>query len=193
MGTQPDWSNGPAKWIAVGVIGAGALAMTTWNLARSYYSAPAATVLSYSPAQPVTQFAPSPQAHAPVARVPIVHQDAAPHAQALPAAADSPPDAAATGHEPLAEAPAPPGATPASEPPPVPPSPPAAAYAHIINVNKATAAELELLPGIGPALAARIIDYRQARGPFRAIEDLTNVRGIGPKTLEKIRPRIRVD
>jgi competence protein ComEA len=60
-------------------------------------------------------------------------------------------------------------------------------------VNTASAAELELLPGIGPALAGRIIEHRQANGPFRAVEDLTKVRGIGPKTLDKLRPRVKVD
>lgn len=51
-----------------------------------------------------------------------------------------------------------------------------------LNINTATAAELEALPGIGPALAARIVDYRAAHGPFQGPEELMNVSGIGEKT-----------
>lgn len=62
-----------------------------------------------------------------------------------------------------------------------------------ININTATAAELELLPGIGPALAQRIIDHRREHGAFRRVEDLDDVKGIGPRTLEKLRPLVRVE
>jgi len=61
-----------------------------------------------------------------------------------------------------------------------------------IDINTATGAELELLPGIGPALAQRIIDHRREHGPFRRVEDLDDVKGIGPRTLEKLRPLVRV-
>ena len=57
-----------------------------------------------------------------------------------------------------------------------------------IPINTATAAQLDQLPGIGPALAQRIIDYRTEHGPFTSIDDLTKVRGIGPALMEKIRP-----
>ncbi len=53
-----------------------------------------------------------------------------------------------------------------------------------VNLNTASAAELEALHGIGPALAARIVAYRAANGPFRRLEDVQAVRGIGPKKLE---------
>ncbi|MGD9688967.1 MAG: ComEA family DNA-binding protein [Phycisphaerales bacterium] len=56
-----------------------------------------------------------------------------------------------------------------------------------INLNTAGATELQLLPGIGPALAARIIADREANGPFASVEDLDRVRGIGPRTIEKLR------
>ncbi len=62
-----------------------------------------------------------------------------------------------------------------------------------LNVNTATRGELELLPGIGPALAGRIIDYRQQHGPLRGINDLDQVRGIGPKLIERLRPLVRFD
>jgi len=61
-----------------------------------------------------------------------------------------------------------------------------------ININTATAAELETLPGIGPVLGQRIIDYREANGPFAAIEDIKSVRGIGEVTFEEIRESIFV-
>ncbi len=56
-----------------------------------------------------------------------------------------------------------------------------------LNVNLADLLELQLLPGIGPVLAQRIIDYRQQHGSFRSVEDLDNIYGIGPKTIQKIR------
>ncbi len=56
-----------------------------------------------------------------------------------------------------------------------------------VDVNSATSAELELLPGIGPALAGRIIASREGDGPFGSVDDLQRVKGIGPKTVEKLR------
>ncbi len=56
-----------------------------------------------------------------------------------------------------------------------------------INVNKASESELQELPGIGPAKAAAIIEYRETSGPFNTVEDLKNVSGIGDKTFEKLK------
>ena len=61
-----------------------------------------------------------------------------------------------------------------------------------ININSATQEELESLPMIGPVLAKQIIDYRTANGPFKKIEDIVDVPGIGPKTFEVIRELITV-
>ena len=61
-----------------------------------------------------------------------------------------------------------------------------------INLNSATAAELDSLSGIGPTKALAIIDYRNQNGPFRSIDDLLKVPGIGPKTLDTIRDQITV-
>ncbi len=60
------------------------------------------------------------------------------------------------------------------------------------NLNTASAQELQRLPRIGPALAGRIVEYRQAHGPFRTPEQVTEVKGIGEKTLERMRPWIRL-
>lgn len=60
-----------------------------------------------------------------------------------------------------------------------------------VNINKASAAELQALPGIGPALAQRIIEYRQQQGAFKTLSDLDAVKGVGPKKLEKLSPYIR--
>lgn len=62
-----------------------------------------------------------------------------------------------------------------------------------VNINTASAAELETLEGIGPVLAQRIIDYREAEGGFKAIEDITKVRGIGAAVFEDVREHISVD
>lgn len=61
-----------------------------------------------------------------------------------------------------------------------------------IDINAASEAELDALPGIGQALAQRIIEYRTTNGSFKAIEDLRNVKGIGPALFEKIASLITV-
>ena len=63
----------------------------------------------------------------------------------------------------------------------------------VLDLNAATASDLEGLPGIGPKMAERIIRYRESRGPFRSVDELSNVRGIGTRTLEKLRPMIAVE
>jgi len=62
-----------------------------------------------------------------------------------------------------------------------------------VNINQADSLTLQTLPGIGPAMAERIIAYRQENGPFTTVEDILNVKGIGPATLEKLRDLITVD
>lgn len=61
-----------------------------------------------------------------------------------------------------------------------------------VNLNTATAAQLDALPGIGKATADRIIEYRQKNGAFKKPEDLMNVRGIGEKNFLKLKPMITV-
>jgi competence protein ComEA len=62
----------------------------------------------------------------------------------------------------------------------------------VLDLNRAGAAELDALPGIGPVLARRIVEYRQQHGPFRRVEELRAVRGVGPRLLERLRPRVGV-
>jgi competence ComEA-like helix-hairpin-helix protein len=59
-----------------------------------------------------------------------------------------------------------------------------------VDINTASIAELDTLPGIGPTIAARIVDFRTRNGPFRRSEDLMNVRGIGEKKFLKLKGRI---
>jgi competence protein ComEA len=59
-----------------------------------------------------------------------------------------------------------------------------------INLNAATPAELETLPGVGPAMAERIVEYRQKNGGFKKVEDLMNVKGIGEKSFLKLKPLV---
>jgi competence protein ComEA len=61
-----------------------------------------------------------------------------------------------------------------------------------VNLNTATLDQLESLPGIGPALGQRIIDYRTQHGPFASVDDLVDVSGIGEKRLEDLRPLVTV-
>lgn len=61
-----------------------------------------------------------------------------------------------------------------------------------ININRATAGELDGLPGIGPVLASRIIDYRKANGPFSSVDDLQKVSGIGSAKFAQFKSKVRV-
>ncbi len=61
-----------------------------------------------------------------------------------------------------------------------------------LNLNAASADDLATLPGIGPSYAKRIVEYREKNGPFKRVEDLLNVQGIGEKTLDRIRDRVMV-
>jgi len=68
----------------------------------------------------------------------------------------------------------------------------AVSVADPIDVNQASAAELSLLPGVGPSLAAAIVADRESRGPFRRPQDIDRVRGIGPSILARILPHVTV-
>jgi competence protein ComEA len=67
-----------------------------------------------------------------------------------------------------------------------------AAATTIVNINTASASDFEGLPGIGAKTAARIVEYRQKNGPFKKLEDLMNVRGVGEKSFLKLKPQLTV-
>src|SRR5262249_22188320 len=63
---------------------------------------------------------------------------------------------------------------------------------HPVNLNTATAAELQQVPGIGPSTADKILKMRKAYGPFKSVDDLRAIKGIGPKRMEKMRKYLTV-
>jgi competence protein ComEA len=75
------------------------------------------------------------------------------------------------------------GARPTEDAPPAPK----------VDLNRADRAELEQIPGIGPKLAGAVEAHRREKGPFRSVDDLRGVHGVGPQTVEKVRPFVRVD
>lgn len=70
-------------------------------------------------------------------------------------------------------------------------APPVGRAAFTVDVNAADEAELSQLPGVGPATARRIVDRRREHGPFATIDSLLDVPGIGPATLDAMRPHLR--
>ncbi|HXD17273.1 MAG TPA: helix-hairpin-helix domain-containing protein [Vicinamibacterales bacterium] len=74
----------------------------------------------------------------------------------------------------------------------VPAPKPAATATAPVNLNTATAEQLATIPGVGPKMAERIIDYRQKNGGFKKVEDLMNVSGVGEKSFLKMKPLITV-
>ncbi len=58
----------------------------------------------------------------------------------------------------------------------------------VVNINTATADQLQLLPRVGPTLAARIIDYRESNGPFQSVDEIVAVKGIGESAFERLEP-----
>ena len=71
-------------------------------------------------------------------------------------------------------------------------SPAKAALTGALNINTASVDDFVALPGIGPKTAALIVEYRQKNGPFKKVEDLMNIRGIGEKNFLKLKPQITV-
>jgi len=68
----------------------------------------------------------------------------------------------------------------------------AAAGSGLINLNTASVEQIDSLPGVGPALAGRIVDYRKKNGPFSSVDDLDNIEGIGPKKLENFKDLVTI-
>lgn len=93
----------------------------------------------------------------------------------------------------LLSGPAAPLAAPADAAPGPPAARKAAPAGAPVNVNTAGVQELTSLPGVGPALAGRIVEHRKQSGPFRRAEDLLAVKGVGPKLLAKIKDQLAFD
>ena len=72
-------------------------------------------------------------------------------------------------------------------------SPTANTLIEAIHLNQATAEELQVLPGVGPALSERIVLYRTEHGPFKSVDQLTEVKGVGHKKLAKFKEQLTVD
>ncbi|MBW2474740.1 MAG: helix-hairpin-helix domain-containing protein [Deltaproteobacteria bacterium] len=62
-----------------------------------------------------------------------------------------------------------------------------------MHLNQATAEQLQTLPGVGPALSERIVSYRDKHGPFRSVDQLAEVNGIGEAKLAKLKDQLTVD
>jgi competence protein ComEA len=77
-------------------------------------------------------------------------------------------------------------------PPPAKPAATVPTPASPVNLNTATAADLEKLPGIGPAMATRILEYRQKNGGFKKVEELMNIQGIGEKSFLKLKALVAI-
>lgn len=203
MGQRLSSMVGPAKWAAVGalVTATGAGALYAWKREPAPQAAvlpPAPVVLPQREPVLLSQVAEKPRgvaAPADASGEPTVVasgldetavQPSRPASEQTSATQPQNPPQTQPGPEPMQEpklqpkpAPAPKPATPAMKPTP-----------RFINVNTASAAELELLPSIGPSLAKAIIDHRTKNGAFQSLADLDKVPGIGPKTLEKLKDRV---
>jgi competence protein ComEA len=174
-----DWTYGPARWIGVGLVVALSAVGLSWSLTSSRATPAAAAITTPTPTptpKPETPRASALRTPAALAATRTEFQPKAggPIVTELPATAAP---AVVQADSPGATASAPVAASPAAK----------------INVNTATLAELESLPGIGPKLAQRILDDRAKNGLYRSLKDLDRVSGIGPKTLERLAPRITFD
>lgn len=168
---ERDWTQGPAKWAAVVVLGTACVLTSAWVMtgrvgARIEREAIAAKA-------PTTQAQPAPAPAKPPAPLALAGEPVGP-----------PADIARTEESPGADAQTSTTPTESADSPGI---------ARRININTATAAELELLPGVGPKLAGRIIEHRRAHGAFKSVDGLDAVSGIGPRILERLRGMVTVD
>ena len=130
-----------------------------------------------------------------------IRQVSPPHIQAAPVAVSSPSTRPATDGAATANAPSSAGMPEASNSPvassvtsPTSPSPDNGTPDSLrrVDLNRATASDLEALPGIGPKLAHRVIEHRTSHGPFKRVEDLRQVKGIGHKKFDRLRSHVLV-
>ena len=103
---------------------------------------------------------------------------------------DLEPDETAPDSSPQTSQTSTPGHLSAQKPAPPAPVTPVTKRTSRLDINRATMEELQHLPGIGEVLARRVIERRTAHGPFRTVDELRNVTGIGDKRLERLRPLV---
>jgi competence protein ComEA len=120
-----------------------------------------------------------------LAAIPAAAQESPKTEKLAPGAKAEKPAAAAKGEKPTAAAKTDPPASAAKA------DKPGRAGA-LVNLNTATQAQLETLPGVGAKAAERILEYRQKNGQFKKVEDLMNVKGIGEKSFLKLKPLLTV-
>lgn len=175
-----------ARWSGAGFLaGAGAVGILWGTVGRTpppqpIHANPPAEIREQAAADATPPTIAPPPAAEPLPLVPP-----APRAQLVQAEPEPQPPSTPTRATPATD----PEARPAQQPT----SQPASPVLTRININTAGPAELDTLPRIGPALAQRIIDFRDANGPFRSLQDLERVSGIGPKTVERLAPHITFD
>ena len=156
-----DWTRGPAKWAAIVVLGGAAVVGMSWS------------IIGRQP-NPALQQGLAPAQRESTDPGQLTSRSAMAGRQDT---AETTPDDARSRDSTSGPSS---GGPPASERD-------GTAAAGRININTAGADELQLLSGVGPVLAARIIEDRRANGPFASVDDLERVKGIGPRTVEKIR------
>lgn len=180
----------PARWAAAGFIGGASLVGMLWTiLGRApgvVPPVPASVTQQAEPAGPVAWRSPLPDTTPESTRRTVAEQAPASPEVSRPEPAVPTPEQAAPSEPPIAD-PAPYATIPAPSPTQSPGQP------DRLNINSASASELELLPRIGPTLAGRIIEYRETHGPIRSLTQLMEVRGIGVRTVEQLEPYIRFD
>lgn len=192
--TKPpqDWTAGPAKWAAVIVLGAASIFGIGWSILTRTHTPepPESRGIPVHAAQPQSPTDPEPE---PRPSETTRRSEAEPPPRLLaPAIPESavPRELVQGPHLPTWErvtppTPAEPESKPQSETDRAPDEAPAAIR---INVNRADRDELQLLPGIGPVMADRIVEDRTRFGFFRSLDDLERISGIGPRTVEQLRP-----
>lgn len=202
MGQRLSSMVGPAKWAAVGalVTATGAGALFAWQREPAPQAAalpPAPVVLPQREPVLLSQIVEKPgtvtgqtRASDDAVDVASAQDDSAAQAPPQPVSEPTPVTQPAPKTPPQAPPQTQPKPQPKPAPAPKPATPAVKPTPRFINVNTAGAAELELLPSIGPSLAKAIIDHRTKHGAFASLADLDKVPGIGPKTLEKLKDRV---